>query len=106
MLQAIALLNNTETQFSSNVVVDFYNQLDNRPNTIISLQYDSDKLLSFKVYEAKLGAIVRRGNQDVALECQIRGKTYTLTREHLKQMSNRECQELFKHLEIDGQQLF
>jgi len=106
MLQAIDLLSNPDSKFSSNAVVDFYKQAKNIPNTIISIQYNYNKLLTFKVYEATKGVIVHRENKEAALQCKIRGISYTLTREHLKQMSNRECQELFNHLGIDGKQLF
>lgn len=79
---------------------DVYQQLKNIPNTTISLQYNADKFLSFKVYEATKGTIISKGldEEDVTIRCQIRDITYTFTREHLCQLSNRECQDLFNQL--------
>jgi phenylalanyl-tRNA synthetase beta subunit len=44
--------------------------------------------------------IVRQGFKNVALQCQIRGTTYTFTDEHLDQMSKREINDLFNHLGV------
>ncbi|MEW6492535.1 MAG: hypothetical protein AB1589_08500 [Cyanobacteriota bacterium] len=79
---------------------DVHQQLNSIPNTIISLQYQSNKFLTFKVNEASYGAVLRQGAEDtnIALQCQIRGTTYTFTRDHLDQLSNRECRELLNQL--------
>lgn len=81
-------------------LADFYQQLNSIPNTIISLQYQADKFLTFKVNEASYGSVLRQGAEDtnIVLQCQIRGTTYTFTRNHLDQLSNRECRELLNHL--------
>lgn len=79
---------------------DVYQQLNSIPNTIISLQYETNKFLTFKVNEASYGAVLRQGAEDtnIALQCQIRGSTYTFNRDHLDQLSNRECRELLNQL--------
>jgi hypothetical protein len=92
----------TKTGVSSN---DFYQKIKNSSNTIVSLQYNNDKFLSFKVYEAQSGTLVRQGDKDIALRCQIRGSVYTFTREHVTQMSKREFNDLLSHLGIDSSQL-
>jgi hypothetical protein len=83
----------------------FYQEINTSSNTIISLQYTPKQLVSFKVYEAKRGAIVRLEPNDVALRCQIRGTTYTFTNEHIEQMSVRELSELLNHFGWDANQL-
>ncbi len=87
-------------QSNAEGLADFYQQLNSIPNTIISLQYQANKFLTFKVNEASYGAVLRQGADDtnIVLQCQIRGTTYTLTRNHLEQLSNRECSELLNHL--------
>ena len=93
------------TEFYSITSEYFYQEINNSSNTIISLQYKPKQFVSFKVYEAKRGAIVRLGPNDVALRCQIRGTTYTFTNEHIDQMSVRELSELLNHLGMDANQL-
>lgn len=93
------------TEFYSVASKDFYQEINSSSNTIISLQYKPKQLVSFKVYEAKSGAIVRLGPSDIALRCQIRGTTYTFTNEHIDQMSVRELSELLNHLGMDAKQL-
>jgi hypothetical protein len=100
MHQTIGLLSNPKSEFHVEVPEDFYQRLENISSTIISFQYSPNKLLTFKVYEASQGAILRRGLKNIALRCQIRGTTYTFTREHLEQLSKRECHELFNHLRV------
>lgn len=108
MYQAIETLNNQKSTFPGRVSQDFYRQLDNISNTIISLQYNRDKLLSFRVSEASCGAIISQGSggNNAAIQCDIRGNIYNFTREHIEQLSNRECRELFKHLGIAQTNLF
>lgn len=84
----------------------FYYFLQKLSNTTIFFQYDTENFLSFKVYEASQAVLVYLRSGEIALRCQIRGTTYTLTQEHLVQMSNRESNELFNHLGIDGSQFF
>lgn len=91
--------------FPSHSSEDIYEQLASTPDTTISLPYDSEKFLSFKVYEASQGAIVRQ-DKNVVLRCQIRGTTYTLTRDHLDLLSNGERRDLFNYLGIDSRQLY
>lgn len=98
------LSNPKRSEFYVETANDLYQRLDNTPNTIISLQYDPDNFLSFKVYEASEGAIVRPSLGAIAIQCQIRGKTYKLTGEHLSQLSNRERRELFGHLGVNDSQ--
>ena len=93
------------TEFYSVASQDFYQQINSSSSTIISLQYKPKQFVSFKVYEAKGGAIVRQGANEVALRCQIRGTTYTFTNEHIDQMSMRELSELLNHLGMDANQL-
>ncbi len=101
MLQATLLLDRSFSNLYSQNASDFYQSLEKISNTTISLQYDSDTFLSFKVYEASQGSIIATQFNDIALKCQIRGTTYVFNREHLDQMSNRERHELFNHLEVD-----
>ena len=93
------------TEFYSVASSDFYQEINNSSSTIISLQYKPKQFVSFKVYEAKGGAIVRQGANDVAIRCQIRGTTYTFTNEHIDQMSLRELSELLNHLGMNANQL-
>lgn len=80
---------------------DFYQQLKSFSNTIISVQYNKDELLSFKVSQVERGEVVYSNTQPIGLRCLLGGKTYTFKREHLDLMSNRECRELFDHLGVD-----
>ena len=89
-----------ETEANSGASENFYWQLKDRSSSIISLQYNPNDFLSFKVYEATCGVIVRQGFKNVALQCQIRGTTYTFTDEHLDQMSKREINDLCNHLGV------
>lgn len=98
----IALTAPTETAFDRVGVEDFYQQIRSSSNTIISIQYKSKEFLSFKVYEAKNGVIVNQEVNDIVLQCQIRGTSYTFNRKHLDQMSKREINELFNHLRLDS----
>lgn len=79
---------------------NFYQQLESLSSTTISLQYGPNTFLTFRVYEASEGMILRQGVEPVGLQCLIRGTTYKLTREHLYQLSNRELSELLNHLGI------
>ncbi|MGQ4650666.1 hypothetical protein [Lyngbya aestuarii] len=71
-----------------------------KPN-IISLPYTSSKLLSFRVEEARQGKIML-SDRDIALQCQIRGITYTLTREHLNTLSESQRNDLYRHLGVNS----
>jgi hypothetical protein len=102
MLQTIPLSSNVPSEkFYRAAPEDFYQQLKSLSNTIISLQYNSMTFLSFKVHEASRGSIVNP-KPNLTIQCQIRGNTYTFTPEHLDQLSNRECTELFNELKIDS----
>lgn len=83
---------------------NFYEQLTNNPDTIISIQYSQKEFLSFHVRQVSQGQVVNSGTEAVGLRCQIGGKVYTFSQDHLMQMSNRESNELFQHLEIDSRQ--
>lgn len=83
----------------------FYQKLHTSSNTIVSIQYNANEFLSFKVCSAEKGHILRSGTKAVGLQCRIDGKLYTFNREHLDMMSHRECNELFQHLGIDGSEL-
>lgn len=100
MYQAIEQVNGQPSQPYVEALENFYQRLNDIPNTIISLQYDTETFLTFKVNEAIRGSIVRQGfaNTNIALQCQIRGNTYIFTREHLEQLSNRECRDLLNQL--------
>jgi NAD(P)H-nitrite reductase large subunit len=102
MTLSFALKNNPGNENNSVAAGNFYQQVKKISSTIISLQYKPKEFLSFKVYEANLGAIVRQGVKDIALQCQIRGTTYTLVEEHLDQMSKRELNDLLNHLGLSG----
>jgi hypothetical protein len=108
MYQAIENFSNQESTLAGKISENFYQQLERLSNTIISLQYNRDKLLSFRVSEVSLAGILSQGSEDknLAIQCQIRGNTYKLTREHIEQLSNRECRELFQHLGITKTNLF
>jgi hypothetical protein len=99
------LLYQLNSRVEANIPESFYRVSQGISNTIISLQYTYSELLVFKVHEASYGAIVHEKKGEVVLQCEIRGTQYSLTRDHLEQMSNRECSELFNHLGIDGNQL-
>jgi hypothetical protein len=81
---------------------DFYQEFNSVRDTIISLQYDDEEFLTFRVSQAKQGYMVDPETYTFSLRCQIGEKMYTFNREHFNQMSNRECNELFDQLEIDG----
>ena len=104
IMQSALALSPSVTEFYFVAPEDFSQTQNSISNTIISIQYDPNKFLSFKIYEVKFGSIVRQGVEDIALQCQIRGYTYTFTREHMDQMSKRELNDLFNHLRIDGSQ--
>lgn len=108
MYQSMKTLNNPNSTFPNKVSQDFYRQLDSISNTIISLQYNRDKLLSFRVSEASSGNILSKGagDKNLAIQCDIRGNIYNFTREHIEQLSKRECRELFKQLGITKTHLF
>jgi hypothetical protein len=97
-------------EFTFNSSDYVYQELNSTPNTTISLPYNSKDFLSFKVYEARQGAIVRQEGkdkkEDVALRCEIRGTTYTFSHDHLDLLSNSERRDLFNYLGIDGGQLY
>ncbi len=103
MQLTLGLPNTAENNFRV-ATENFYQQINSLSNTIISLQYKPKQFLSFKLNEAKLGAIVRQGVKEIALQCQIRGTTYTFTSEHVEQMSKRELNDLLNYLGIDGNQ--
>ena len=102
------LSSQTSRSAASNVVVeqDINRQLNSIPDTIISLQYNPNEFLTFRVCKANYGEIVRSGNKVVGLQCQIAGKTYTFNHEHFNQMSKRECRDLFNYLGVNSHQLF
>ncbi|HEY9613818.1 hypothetical protein [Allocoleopsis sp.] len=99
------LLYQLNSQVGSNIPESLYRASQGISNTIISLQYSYFELLIFKVHEAINGAIVHERNGEIVLQCEIRGTQYRLTHDHLEQMSNRECSELFNQLGVDGNQL-
>ena len=101
MLQATFLSDIPTSAFYYHEATNFYQSLKEIPNTTISLQYDPNTFLSFKVYDASQGAIVLTTLKEIALQCQIRGTTYLLTRVHMDQMSNRERNELFNYLGVE-----
>ena len=91
----------------SNAIVeqDINQQLNSIPDTIISLQYNSNEFLTFRVCQANRGEIVKSGSKVVGLQCRIGDKTYTFNHEHFNQMSKRECNDLFNYLGINSRQL-
>ena len=108
MLTTPWFANNTSMQQDNSASLDLaakqdvYQQLNKVPYTIISLQYDSNEFLTFHVCQATQGRFLESGAGTVGLRCQIGEKIYTFNGEHFNQMSNRECNELFKHLELDN----
>ena len=102
MLLSIALPLQTKTDFHSVASENFYQKLQSLSNTIISLQYKPGNFLTFKVQEASFGSIVRQENETIAIQCQIRGTTYTFTHEQLDQMSKRELNDLLNHLGLES----
>ncbi|HEY9707389.1 MAG TPA: hypothetical protein V6D48_04210 [Oculatellaceae cyanobacterium] len=84
---------------------DINQQLNNIPDTIISLQYKPNQFLTFRVCQANQGEIVRSGSKVDGLQCQIAGKTYTFNYEHFNQMSKRECRDLFNYLGVNSKQI-
>ena len=105
MPSASGLLYQLNSRVDANISESFFRASQSISNTIISLQYTYHELLVFKVHEAIDGDIVHEKNGEIVLRCEIRGTQYRLTRDHLEQMSNRECSELFNQLGIDGNQL-
>jgi hypothetical protein len=104
MQRTVAPLNQPKSQYAFEMSGNFYQQLGSLSSTTISLQYGPNSFLTFKVYEASEGMILRQGVEPMAIQCLIRGTTYKLTREHLYQLSNRELSELLNHLGIQDQQ--
>lgn len=84
---------------------DFYQKLRNTPDIMISIQYNSDELLSFRINTVQHGKIIYSGVTAVGLQCQIGGKTYLLTQEHFEQMSTREYRTLLECLGINSSEL-
>ena len=105
MPSASSLLYQLNPRVEANLPESHYRASQSISNTIISLQYTYHELLVFKVHEASWGAIAYERNGEMLLQCEIRGTQYRLTHEHLKQLSNRECQELFNQLGVNGNQL-
>lgn len=105
MQATIASFSQRKSNFSFEIVENLYQQLENISSTTISVQYDPNNFLTFKVYEASIGMLVGQGSENIALQCQIRGTTYRLTREHLDQLSNRERRELLNQLGIKDKQV-
>lgn len=101
MLLSVTLPLPTKTNFHSVASGNFYQQLQCLSNTIISIQYNPDNFLTFKVQEASFGSIVRQGNENIAIRCQVRGTIYTFTHEHLDQMSKRELNDLLNQLGLE-----
>lgn len=81
---------------------DLYQQIKNFSHTIISLQYNSNEFLTFRVSDVTQGQIVHSGTQGISLQCQIDKKTYIFSTEHFDQMSNREVIELLNHLGVES----
>lgn len=106
MRRITTLLENSYFNFHYQESNYFYYFLQKLSKTEIFLQYDSETFLSFKLYEVSQGVLVYLRSREMALQCQIRGTTYTLTPEHMVQMSNRDRNELFNQLGVDGSQFF
>lgn len=85
---------------------NFYHQLQRFSNTIISLQYNCNVFLSFRVNQVQQGQIIYNNAKAIGVQCLLNGKSYVFTREHLDQMSNREQSELFDYLGVDDSELF
>jgi hypothetical protein len=100
MQSFIASFSQKKSNIGFEIVENLYQQLETISNTTISLQYNTNKFLTFKVYEASKGKLLSQEHENYTLQCQIRGTTYKLTREHLDQLSNRERRELLNHLKI------
>lgn len=100
MQRTVAPLSQPKSQYAFEMSGNLYQRLGSLSSTTISLQYGPNTFLTFKVYEASEGMILRQGVEPIALQCLIRGATYQLTREHLYQLSNRELSELLNHLGI------
>ena len=69
---------------------------------IISLQYNERDFLTFKVTDTGWGRILNLGLGEIALQCQIKGVTYTFYPQHLENMSEIERQSLFMHLGLNN----
>lgn len=74
-------------------------------STILCIQYTERRPLVFKIHEASQGKIVRLENNEVTLQCYIRGSLYIFYQEHLESLSQGEQEQLYSHLEIDASQL-
>ena len=105
MLETIIALNQSNSEYAFEIAESLYQRLESISSTTISLQYDANHFLTFKVYEASEGIILRQGVEFMGVQCLIRGTTYRLTREHLDQLSNRELRELLNHLGIQDSHL-
>lgn len=100
MQRTVVPLTQSKSHYAFEMSGNIYQQLGSLSSTTISLQYGPNSFLTFRVYEASEGMILRQGSESMALQCLIRGTIYTLTREHLYQLSNRELSELLNHLGI------
>jgi hypothetical protein len=105
MLETIIALSQSKSEYAFEIADSLYERLESVSSTTISLQYDANNFLTFKVYEASEGIILRQGVEFMGVQCLIRGTTYRLTREHLDQLSNRELRELLNHLGIQDSHL-
>ncbi|HEY9634211.1 MAG TPA: hypothetical protein V6D14_12430 [Coleofasciculaceae cyanobacterium] len=112
MLNTTAPINNVSilgnNVAASNFVADqeFFQRLSSLSSTIVSFQYNTKEFLSFHVRQAKHGKVVSSGTEGISLRCQIGERIYTFNHEHFNQMSNRECNELFSQLGVDGSHVF
>ncbi|HEY9611531.1 hypothetical protein [Allocoleopsis sp.] len=100
MLETIIALSQSKSEYAFEIAESLYQRLESISSTTISLQYEVNNFLTFKVYEASEGIILRQGLEFMGVQCLIRGITYRLTHEHLDQLSNRELRELLNHLGI------
>jgi hypothetical protein len=100
MQRTVAPLSQPKSQYAFEMSGNLYQRLGSLSSTTISLQYGPNSFLTFKVYEASEGMILRQGDEPTALQCLIRGTMYQFTHEHLYQLSNRELSELLDHLGI------
>ncbi|NET59437.1 MAG: hypothetical protein F6K47_25830 [Symploca sp. SIO2E6] len=82
-----------------------YESVSSTPSLIISVIEDGSLLVSFDVTEATQGKIMHSGHKAYALCCEIRGQTYSFTREHLDILSSSERKILYDWLKVDGSEL-